>query len=363
MEREIRLYDALVKQGVDVTFLTWGGAEDEEIAKTLPQFTVIPIYKYIPRPKNKALRALVSLKAPFALREIIQEADVLKTNQMWGAWVAVIAKIWGFKPLVLRCGFELYHFTLQQGKGFLRRVFTWLISFLSYQLSDRICVATQEDKDFVKAQFKVRDSKIDIHPNWVDTDLFCPQETVQKAGRILFVGRLNAQKNLEKLIGAVAGTPYTLDIIGTGELRDSLEKLAAENGASVNFLGTVPNDKLPGYYNAYPVYILPSHYEGNPKTLLEAMACGSAILGTDVPGIRNVITHEKTGLLCKEDALSLRAGIERLMGDEALRKRLGRAAREQIAATQSLDILVQKEHALLEQCVFKGDKVDKGLQA
>ena len=65
----------------------------------------------------------------------------------------------------------------------------------------------------------------------------------------------------------------------------------------VRFQGTVANDQLPEVLSQYRYYILPSIYEGMPKTLLEAMACGLVCLATRIPGVDEIITQEKDGYL------------------------------------------------------------------
>lgn len=346
LQREVKLYQALANNNIDVTFISWGGNEDNHIAKELlPEIKTISIYNYIPRPKNKALRALVSLLAPFALRSKLKQADILKTNQIWGGWVAALSALILQKPLIARCGFELYDFTVKQNHGFLRRKFIWLISRFTYSAAARICVATQEDKDIVIKQFKQKSEKISLHPNWIDTNFFAPQDVKQKENYILFVGRLSEQKNLPRLFDAMVGADITLDIVGSGELERELQDYADTIDIKVNFLGTLPNDELPALYNSYPVYILASNYEGNPKTLLEAMACGCAVIGTDVSGISSIIDHEKSGLLSAPEVTPLHETIKYLMASPDLRKRLGKRARAQIVEDQTLDKIIEKELA------------------
>ncbi|MCT4655452.1 MAG: glycosyltransferase family 4 protein [Cohaesibacter sp.] len=350
LQREIRIYERLTQNDVDVTFLSWGGDEDREFIEQLPKaIRVISLYKYLPRPSNKALRALCSLLAPWVLRKELRQADILKTNQMWGAWVAAISKLTSRTPMILRCGFELYDFTVRQNHSFPRRAFTWCISRFSYALADHICVATKDDKKVVTDIFGQLEAKISVHPNWIDTNFFSPRNVAQKEGHLLFVGRLSQQKNIPALIEAIAGTDFTLDMIGAGDMQEELEAQAKAQGAKVNFLGTRPNDQLPDIYSSYPVYILPSFYEGNPKTLLEAMSCASAVIGTNVSGIASLLQHRENGLVAETDALSLRQAITDMMGDPDLRQKLGAAARKQIQETQTLDALVSKELACYQR--------------
>lgn len=349
LEREVRLYQALADKNIDVTFLTWGGKEDESIATEIKDIKIVPLYKYIQRPDNKILRCLFSFLVPFKIRHILLEADILKTNQMWGGWYAALSSLLCRKPLIVRCGYELYDFTVRERHNPFRKSFVWLISWFTYKLAHHICVATGVDKGFVATEFNIKQEKISVHPNWIDVNVFKPMQVPVLKERVLYVGRLSVQKNIKQLIEAMAGMPWGLDIVGGGELEEDLKNLVKDLGADVKFLGTQPNDSLPVFYNQYPVFVLPSSYEGNPKALLEAMACGRAVLGTKVPGIVNVIDHEKNGLLCDAHVESIREALKRLMGDPYLRLRLGQEAREKIVSTQSLDILVDKELSLYRE--------------
>ncbi len=357
LQREVKLYKALAAKGVDVTFLSWGGDEDSKIAASLrPEIKTISLYNHIPRPKNKALRALASLLVPFYLRKQLKGVDILKTNQMWGGWVAAIAGLILRKPLIARCGFELYDFTRRQNHNALRCAFIWVISRFTYGVAKHICVATREDKTFVTKHFRQVDKKISIHPNWIDTQFFAPQDVDKKENHILFVGRLSEQKNLPMLIDALRGSDLTLDIVGSGELKAALEKQAVTNNVKVNFLGALPNDELPAIYSSSPIFVLPSHYEGNPKTLLEAMACGAAVIGTDVSGIASVIEHGQSGLLSAPNSGALKGAINCLMVDSELRARLGKNARDQIVKTQTLDSLLDKELKLYQRILGNESK-------
>jgi len=343
LAREFRLYEELNAHGVDFTFITWGGADDLEIAKAYPQFKFIPLYTLIPCPSFKLLRALCSLIVPFRLRSRLQGVDILKTNQMWGAWVAVFTKWLTRKPLILRSGFELYDFTLKSGASKLRCGFIKLISKFSYKNADKIFVATAHDKSIAAQVFKVDEARITLRPNWIDTDIFKPLDVQDTKGRLLFVGRLSAQKNLKMLIDACAAEGIGLDIYGNGEMRAELESYAKSQNADVAFMGAVANDALPDIYNTYRAYVLCSHYEGNPKTLLEAMACGALCVGTKVDGIDNVLTHEKTGLLCDNSLDALRKFITHAMSSNKDFSAIKNAAAAEINENYSLKSAVTSE--------------------
>ncbi|MDX9704028.1 MAG: glycosyltransferase, partial [Candidatus Auribacterota bacterium] len=211
LQREILYYTRLAEQGVQVYLLTWGSQKDLEIARRFhDNIQVIPLYCYIPAPKNKIFRAILSPLALWVARSTLRRSNIIKTNQMWGGWIAVLAKFFFCKPLLVRTGFELYRFTCLQSKSLFRRVFMWGLSMATYKSANLIYLATEEDKDFVYRTFSIPRERIMTRPNWIDTEKFAPQTQIPSSSlnlsRILFVGRLNEQKNIPLLIEAVAGT-------------------------------------------------------------------------------------------------------------------------------------------------------------
>lgn len=87
-------------------------------------------------------------------------------------------------------------------------------------------------------------------------------------------------------------------------------------------------DDMPEIYAQSHIVCLPSYREGLPKALMEAAACGRPVAGTDVPGVREVVRHEETGLLVPaRDAEALAAALRRLLRDKPLRERLGARGR------------------------------------
>ena len=137
----------------------------------------------------------------------------------------------------------------------------------------------------------------------MDTEAFRPTGDTRR-NRICFVGRLAEQKNVGALLDAVSGLDVELLVIGDGPLRPALEARARAQDATARFLGVVPHRDLPAIMAGSSLFVLPSLYEGHPKTLIEAMACGVAVIGTDVPGIRDLLRHEETGYLCRPTAAS-----------------------------------------------------------
>ena len=345
LQREIRLYQELIQRyGIQVQFITYGDSRDRQWESDLHGIQLLPIYERLQRTPSKILSLLQSLCIPWVFRHELRRTDLLKTNQIWGGWVAILSKWFFRKPLLVRCGYEFYDFSRKQERSKFFQYFAYWISWLVYNNADLINVATVLDQSEVETKFKIDKALIELRPNWVDTVRY-KTFSLGKKKRVLFVGRLNTQKNIPLLLESIHNTDITLDIVGDGELKDSLNKLILTKNVKVNFLGRMSNDQMPELYNSYIVYVLCSQYEGNPKTLLEAMSCGCAVVGTDVPGIREVIRHEETGFLVAEDPDALRVAIQRLMVDKPLRQELGLQARKQILLSNSLETELSKEYS------------------
>lgn len=175
-------------------------------------------------------------------------------------------------------------------------------------------------------------------PNAVDTGIFCPgARRLHRADPVvLFVGRLHeAQKRVSDVIRALARLPETwrLQIAGEGPDRATLERLGFELGIAerVDYLGFVSDGaKLRELYRRASVLALPSAYEGLPMVLLEAMSCGTPVVGSDIPAIAEVIERGRTGLLVPVGDPSRLA--EALSEAVARRHELGSAARASILA-------------------------------
>lgn len=151
---------------------------------------------------------------------------------------------------------------------------------------------------------------------------------------IVMVARFSRQKDHATLVRAVGllrerGLHPPLLLAGAGKPlhRRPVEKLVDELGlqGQVRFLGL--HREVPALLMRHRIGVLSTHYEGMPLALIEAMAAGCAVVGTAVPGVREVIRDGEDGLLVPEnDAPALADALERLLRDDALAARLGAAA-------------------------------------
>jgi glycosyltransferase involved in cell wall biosynthesis len=269
---------------------------------------------------------------------------------MWGSWSAVLTKLIYRNKLVARTGYMLSINLMKSNPKSRRKRFIKFIEMIAYKLAGAIITTSQTNFEYVEKNYSPHGIHVLI-PNYVETNVFKPMNMTKKKGSICFVGRLTKEKNLFALLVALKSLPYILSIIGLGEQEEQLKKFANKNKVNVDFLGNVPNHKLPEILNQHELFILPSLYENMPKTLLEAMSCGMPVIGTNVKGINEVIEHGKNGILCNTDSNSIRNAIINLMGDETLKQNLGENARKTIVEDYSLDNLAKKELGLMEELV------------
>jgi glycosyltransferase involved in cell wall biosynthesis len=156
----------------------------------------------------------------------------------------------------------------------------------------------------------IEPSKITTLRNGVDLDLFRPIDRGHArhrwaiAGRtIVSVGWLIERKGHHLIIEALKSLPdTTLLIAGDGEERGRLEQQIAATGLSgrVRLLGEVAHEDLPSLYSAADALVLASSREGWANVLLEAMACGTPVVATDVWGTAEVVATPEAGVLIRE---------------------------------------------------------------
>ena len=154
---------------------------------------------------------------------------------------------------------------------------------------------------------KIAENKVIHIPNIVDTSNFYPTPKDLAAKKlnknpnkryVLFVGRLTYEKGVQHLTNIMPELlrdfiNTELIVIGDGTYKTELEKLAERRNIEnyVSFIGFVPNDKLKWYYNLADIHVLPSYSESFGAVLIEALACNTPSIGTNVGGIPEVLTN------------------------------------------------------------------------
>jgi D-inositol-3-phosphate glycosyltransferase len=222
--------------------------------------------------------------------------------------------------------------------------------------ANRIVVATLAELTQLRFLYKADASKMVVIPPGVDLGHFYPipsDEAKMYVGlkpedrMVLFVGRIEPLKGVDTLIHAMCcltlkdrSRPVHLAIIG-GDPSASREKMTAEMkrlqalcdelalGQTVVFLGKRDQDKLPYYYSAAEVLVMPSHYESFGMVALEAMACGTPVIASEVGGLAYLVRDGKTGFtIPAEEPDKLCEKISWLLNDKELHEQMSAQAAE-----------------------------------
>lgn len=338
LEREISLYRLLSKEGLNIAFLTYGGKEERKYESRLKDIKLL--FNRYNLPLKYYTKVIPFLFAPHFLK-----AQIIKTNQILGGDVALkVSRLYG-KKLIARCGYLLSEFK-RKAHGENSPEFRESVELERrlFEKAKAIIVTTEVSKKIVMNRYGVDNGKVFVVPNYVEIEIFKPGEWDRREpNRIIFIGRLEKQKNLVALFEAVRGLDVEIYVVGGGSLRKKLETMARDYRLKARFFGFVPHRKLPELLNSSSIYILPSLYEGHPKTLLEAMASGIAVIGTDVAGIRELIKHGENGILSGTSPSQIRKSIKTLLYDEDLRRSIGEKAREFVSRNFSLRKIYEKE--------------------
>ena len=135
-------------------------------------------------------------------------------------------------------------------------------------------------------------------PNAIDLDAMPKKSNRQYENQIIFAGRLSKEKGVETMIEAASQLPdnYHLLVAGSGPLEEMVKDLAAKK-INVHYLGYQSKQNVLSLIHSSDLLIQPSLEEGMSSTLLEAMGCGTCIVGSNIEGISEIVENGKTGVL------------------------------------------------------------------
>ena len=254
------------------------------------------------------------------------------SEHLWGRYAGLLAKV----PHLV----HVEHNTRERYTAWRRAQTRWLA-----RRTDRIVGCSEGVRQALLAMDMPAERTIAI-PNGVRLEPFAQADAhpfAQRIPGIVMVARFSKQKDHATVLRALAllrarGLSPPLLFAGGGKdlHRRPLEKLADELGiaAQVQFLGVVRD--VPQRLMAHQLCVLSTHYEGMPLALLEGMAAGCAVVGSAVPGVREVLDDGVDGLLVAEaDAPALADALERVLRDPPFGARLAGAARRAAAEKYS----------------------------
>ena len=161
------------------------------------------------------------------------------------------------------------------------------------------------------------------------------------------VGRLEKQKNFERIINELKNSKIEIDLYGEGSQKKYLIELAKINNVNLNLKGKIDNDELIKIYANYKLFVSTSLYEGNPKTVLEAMSMGCLVLALRNNAIEELIHNNKNGIIFDGDSSGLRSLIETILGDSKNFESIAKKGHQTILESNSKEVILKKEVDIL----------------
>lgn len=328
------LAEKLIEQGNEVLIIT---SKDEEIRKNGPQFN----FEFIDL-NRKGINPFQELSSLIQVsRRLVKfKPDILHNFTVKCVVYGSLASIFCSKLKVVNSITGL-------GSAFIKETLVsnlvrWLYK-VTFKLSNsNVIFQNTDDMKYFKDYGLISDKRAhlilgsgvelsqfknleNLEPNPIVTILFASR-LIRDKGIVEFIGAIDhLHKKNKKFVAVIAGdvdvgNPSSLTSNEFSELIKSLP---------IDWKGHVHG--MTQLIESSDIVCLPSYREGTPMILLEAAAAKKGIVATDVPGCRNVVVHEKTGLLAKvKDSQDLATQLERLLEDKTLRLSLGENAREHV---------------------------------
>jgi glycosyltransferase involved in cell wall biosynthesis len=326
------------KSGVTVSVLTTGEGRDE-LAQEDEPFRVTRL-----RSVNVLHTPLVPALLPHLLA---LDRDALVHLHISHAYTPEM--VWIYSRLTGRPYLAHFHGNLGPSGHVGRLLFgayKRLIIGLVLRGAHTVVALTDDDKSALVTQFGIDPSRIALIRNGVDESFsYSRIRDLHSKPRLLFVGRLTVQKNLPLLLAALDGVSdrFETTLVGRGELEAELKSQVRDlQLQNVRFHGAAQGNELVRLYQDADVFVLPSVLEGMPLALLEAMASGLPIVGTDVPGTRDLVAPGENGVLVKlGEPSELRQALLEVTSDSQRYRSMSGVSRA-IASTYSWDGVVSE---------------------
>ncbi|MFV1982140.1 MAG: glycosyltransferase [Thiohalomonadales bacterium] len=330
-----------------VLSLVEGGALEEELSQISVPVTIF----------NKSSKFDFSVLFKLIFWFIKHKPSVVHTHlftaDTWGRLAASITRV--------PCIITTVHST-NTWKGTIHRFVDQVLSLIT----DRVVACSEEVANVLIASFKISRKRIEIISNGIDFNRFeaVKLTTIREIDslasditKMVVIGRLHPAKGHLDLIKAIThikagNTKFHVFLVGEGELKDQIITNCIESNINENVTLMGQRTDIPEILAKTDIFIMPSHWEGLPMALLEAMAMSMPVIATRVGGIPDVIENGVNGFLIdKSDDVELANKMVKLINDKELRSAFGNEAKKTVIENYSAKNASEK-YELLYQTVL-----------
>ena len=259
-----------------------------------------------------------------------RRADLIFANwSICGVAAGIVGRLWGCPVVTTLRG--------EDANRVVSSVVQRILLGLCLRLAERVVAVSDDISNQMKELFPKMADKVVMIPNGVD--LVPHREESSKdlenvVIRLLMVGSLIPRKCVETALEALAQLPeiFVLTVIGDGPERGALMELTETLGIRerVHFVGHVQPEHIPGWLVKADILVMASRSEGRPNAVLEAMAAGLPVVGSDIPGIRELVAPEVNAKIFPVGDSEKLAACLLSLRDRTLRLSFGEAARRSI---------------------------------
>jgi len=348
-----QLADYLLSQGDKVAVMSFpGGWLQDRIERIGAKFYPNKFLKHTPNP-------IGILKAMGEIKRAVSDfkPDLVSCHStMAGALGRLVIK--NKIPTL----FTAHGWGFTKGTPIWQRILVFFLEKIAALWSEKIiCVSECDRKLALKYGIASKNKIITIH-NGVE---IVPEQRKEKdyqreKVRIVFVGRLSKQKDPLLLLRAFSELPPELKnkakivIIGDGPKREKLENFIKQSKLEekIKLRGALPREKVFEMLRESDIFVLTSNWEGFPRTILEAMSFGLAIVASDVGGVREAI-NEDCGILVKRgDKEGLKRALEKLLKNPEIVQKMGEKSRERVEREFSLEKMLRATEQVYQEILF-----------
>lgn len=239
----------------------------------------------------------------------------------------------------------------QRRMWFKENVYDRTLGYFTAKLADKVFSVSRNDISIIQKKFGIKE--VEWVPNGVDTKIFVPVKDKPHQPVVTYVGKLEKWKGIDILVRSFEIIHQQVKnvrflIAGTGSLESTLR---AAN-LPIEFLGSVPYEKMPAVYQESSVVLLPSYMEGFPCTGVEAISCGVPVVASDVGDVKEIVIDNETGFLAKPgDFKKIANSTVEILRDEGLSRKLGQNGRAHVEKNFSYDAIIPKIIGEYQKCL------------
>ena len=316
LDREVRIYEELYKKfGIFTHIISYGNNKDLVIGR---KFSFLKVYTNSFRIHPRLYNFLI----PVLFFKVFLKVEIIKTNQFFGVHIAKRVSNFFKKPLIIRQGFNfLEHIKEEFGINSKQYKDAALYESKYVDKGDANIYTSERIANQYKKKYKINTKKVFIVPNYVCLDDWQPSYKIKKkTNTIIFFGRLCNQKNIINLIHAVKKLNKKIILIGDGEQKNEIKRLLAKLSVDHILLDRMEQRKIIPFLRKSDVFIIPSLYEGNPKTLIEMMIFKIPVIASYVKGNKEIL-NEDMAVISKTTESSIQTSIKKFYALPNLKKK------------------------------------------